>query len=336
MPKVIIGSINIDMYRLSNDKLITTLGGSATNTCFFLTNLMRSYSQDNNLSQENRMVYLIGGIGADSAGKQALDLLKEKGINTKYVGKLSGHTGKTEITLDDRHERHIKRFPSVTNQLPNYITTPAIQRVMRQSDIHVKGSAKLLNAIWDVKDSIYSADISAFDSDKSFISNIKELKDKQIKILFGNNKEFQNLAYSAGIDVNLNKLGSENRTIDYINNAEDINIFVEEILDLFKSEYLFFKLGSKGAIYFRNNNQTDKLEHHWNKFSITTTAIKIIDTTGAGDAFNAGVLFGLWNGFSPKKSISFGNILGTFNCTRFGGTNYVMSYSDMKAKLIKK
>jgi len=47
--------------------------------------------------------------------------------------------------------------------------------------------------------------------------------------------------------------------------------------------------------------------------------IKVIDTTGAGDAFNAGVLYGIWNNIDLEKTLKLAIDLGSLNCTKIGG-----------------
>ncbi|MES2677946.1 MAG: adenosine kinase [Pseudomonadota bacterium] len=59
-------------------------------------------------------------------------------------------------------------------------------------------------------------------------------------------------------------------------------------------------MGEKGAMIFRNDKS-----HH-----IATQKVeKVIDTTGAGDAFAAGFLYGIDNGLSLQEAAALGNLL---------------------------
>jgi sugar/nucleoside kinase (ribokinase family) len=46
-----------------------------------------------------------------------------------------------------------------------------------------------------------------------------------------------------------------------------------------------------------------------------------VDTTGAGDSFNAGFIYGFLNGFDVEKCMSYGNACGAICVTRTGGTS---------------
>lgn len=52
--------------------------------------------------------------------------------------------------------------------------------------------------------------------------------------------------------------------------------------------------------------------------AIPTFAVSVIDTTGAGDAFNAGFLFGLAWGSRPETAALLGNAAGALACTVWG------------------
>lgn len=66
-------------------------------------------------------------------------------------------------------------------------------------------------------------------------------------------------------------------------------------------ETVVIKLDSKGCLVYRNGE------------FLTVPAIPgihAVDSTGAGDAFLAGYLYGIYHGFDPVKSVLFGNLTG--------------------------
>ena len=48
---------------------------------------------------------------------------------------------------------------------------------------------------------------------------------------------------------------------------------------------------------------------------------KVVDTTGAGDSFNAGFLYGFLKGYGIKKAAEYGNACGSVSVTRYGGAS---------------
>lgn len=78
-----------------------------------------------------------------------------------------------------------------------------------------------------------------------------------------------------------------------------------------KVETLAIKLGSEGALGIRNSE----------KVQVTSIAVNLIDTVGAGDSFDAGFLYGYLNGWSLEKSLQLGCVCGGLSTQRAGGTD---------------
>ena len=55
-------------------------------------------------------------------------------------------------------------------------------------------------------------------------------------------------------------------------------------------------------------------------------AVEPVDTTGAGDSFRAGIVFGFLRGWSVENTIDFASAVAAMNCTRFPG---VMNSPDL-------
>ena len=83
------------------------------------------------------------------------------------------------------------------------------------------------------------------------------------------------------------------------------------------------KLGELGEYNSKNvtNSNLYKICNYRNdnNFELPAEKIeKLVDTTGAGDAFAAGFLYGLVNDFDLKKSAGFGNVLASRIIQKFG------------------
>ncbi len=68
---------------------------------------------------------------------------------------------------------------------------------------------------------------------------------------------------------------------------------------------------------------------HQNDMHVATRRAKVVDTTGAGDAFNGGFLTGLLRGYSPKACLRLGNFVGTLSTRKAGGLDGLPGLSEL-------
>ena len=91
------------------------------------------------------------------------------------------------------------------------------------------------------------------------------------------------------------------------------------------AQFICIKAGSQGT-YFKNED--NQLEH------IVPPAVNVIDTTGAGEAFVAGLLYQiLKQNRSKRESIKYATICGALACTKIGGPTGMPASSDVSQLL---
>ena len=78
-------------------------------------------------------------------------------------------------------------------------------------------------------------------------------------------------------------------------------------------EILVITLGKKGSKVI-----TAEEEHYQPAFKVE----RVVDTTGAGDAFSVGFLYGYIKGYSLKTCLKLGNYVASYNIQHFGARNY--------------
>ncbi len=96
---------------------------------------------------------------------------------------------------------------------------------------------------------------------------------------------------------------------------------LEEALDYYASfepRIIVVKKGDQGALI-----QSDEFSGEIPIFKVNP-----VDATGAGDAFDAGFLIGLYNGWPVEQAAVFGSAVGAICVTAFGATTGIVSYEE--------
>lgn len=89
---------------------------------------------------------------------------------------------------------------------------------------------------------------------------------------------------------------------------------------------MIVKCGRDGALYYDGTNLLT---------SPAYMEMKAVDTTGAGDSFNAGFLYGYLQGYQPTECLAYGNACGAVSVTRVGGASACASLEDAKTVMEK-
>jgi ribokinase len=79
-------------------------------------------------------------------------------------------------------------------------------------------------------------------------------------------------------------------------------------------------MGKKGAILINNDGAE----------TFHTQKVVVVDTTGAGDAFNGALAFSLSQGDDIKRAIDFANIVASFSVTRMGAQSSMPTIEEIK------
>ena len=83
------------------------------------------------------------------------------------------------------------------------------------------------------------------------------------------------------------------------------------------------KDSSNGSYAYTNNNL----------FHVPSISVEVVDTTGAGDCFNAGFICAWMDGQSIDTCLKWGNIAGGLSTTQLGGTTRRISVDEIKETL---
>jgi sugar/nucleoside kinase (ribokinase family) len=89
---------------------------------------------------------------------------------------------------------------------------------------------------------------------------------------------------------------------------------------------------SKGMIVTTDGSQTvHALDEHGNGFTVQPPSVTAVDATGAGDAFRAGVLYGLLRGFDLPRSVCWGVATGSLKVKNLGAATTLPDFREIEA-----
>ena len=230
-------------------------------------------------------VTFIGRIGNDVFAKLAQDLWAAEGINTDYVNQDPDHaTGVAPIFVDSNGENMI-------------VVVLGANSNIQQSDID---AAK--NAIADADVLVIQLEIN-----HDMVGyTLKVAKELGITTILNPAPaaviptEFIQLAdYITPNETELEVL-SKSQSEDVIANAKSLLTSDEQTV--------IVTMGSQGAQIVRNDYQA----------LMGTFKVDVVDTTGAGDAFNGGLAVALAEGKSLQDAVKFANATAALCVTRLG------------------
>ncbi len=244
-------------------------------------------------------VTFIGRVGEDVFAQAALDFWKQEGINTDFVGCDPDHaTGVAPIWVDDKGENSI-----VVVLGANLRITPA--DIDRAADV------------------IAGADVVIV----------------QLEINYDIVKYVLKVAKAKGVKTILNpapagKLAPEVVALaDYLTPNEtelevlsgktgDYEAAARSLLTR-EGQTAVVTLGSQGAMWLNAEGQA----------TVPTFKVDVVDTTGAGDAFNGGFAVALGEGKSLEEAVRFGNATAGLSVTKQGTAPSMPKRSDVDALL---
>ncbi|KRE49932.1 carbohydrate kinase family protein [Paenibacillus sp. Soil724D2] len=86
-------------------------------------------------------------------------------------------------------------------------------------------------------------------------------------------------------------------------------------------KHVVVKLGPKGAVAMKDGLQS----------SCPGFSVKALDTTGAGDSFNAGYIYGFLTGLNVETCLLYGNVCGAMSVEAYGGSTGTPDQEGLEA-----
>ena len=298
----VLGDVNVDILMkvkyvptediaVAADEAVISYGGVGGNVSVALRRL------------GNYLAYLLAAVGNDLFGKAAIKELSSEGVVTDYVKVVpNSSTGFMVIMITEGGRRSIVGF--------------------RGANTELRLSSDDLN---DVVSKVVHAHASGYvalnsDGGESLINYLR-------------------VASREGLSTSLDLEGIANQRQDLVNELKGLITYAfinrDELMALIRSKYvvdagkellrvlrpkvLFIKLGSEGSLVI-----TGKYVRHVEAFKVNA-----VDTTGAGDSFNAGVIHALISNYTPYEAALLGNALGAYTCLGWGARYLPKSLKEL-------
>ncbi|MEC5423126.1 ribokinase [Virgibacillus sp. C22-A2] len=284
MKITVIGSINIDVLYHVPDivKPGETIHSSTYDTLFG----GKGANQAVTIAQLGAEVEFVGCVGQDDFGNQALKNLQDNSVSTHHVQR-SGDTGNALIQVSETGENAI-----ILVKGANFHVTP--------------------ESVQDAEKLIMSSDTLLLQLEIPLVSVITALNlaEKNGIPVILNPAPAQALSESILSSVDIltpNETELSTLTGMRINTDKDIEIACQSLLNK-GVKVVVVTLGKKGA-YFSDGKQSG-----W----VPARMVKVIDTTGAGDAFNGALAFAYCKKYSLQKSIEFAIMIAGYVVTQRG------------------
>ncbi len=219
----------------------------------------------------------IGKVGSDEEGKILLGDFVRENVNTDLVIKAEGRSGTAMIFVDEAGNRAILVDPGVNDTISyNEIDVDAAKkyRLIHLTSFICKNGLDSLNS---QKKIVEEFDEVSFDPGMPYAE--RGLQDME-KIL--------------------------RRTTIFLPNRQELEMLfstsykeaAEQCIGM-GVEIVAVKLGSEGCWIKKADRE----------FVVKPLSVKVVDTTGAGDAFNAGFLYGYLNGKDVEECGKLGNFV---------------------------
>lgn len=259
-----------------------SFGGDALNEAVILTRL-------------GKKVQLITKVGGDEAGKRVLNYMKDNGISPESaVVKKDLYTGINIFLIDEKGNRH-------------FLTNPhgSLRKLaLEDIDRYIDSAAGIVSFA-----GMFISPLLTIPKMKQLFSRIKE-KDRILAVDMTKAKNGETL----------DDLRELLPYIDYIfPNEEEIALLTGE-KDPCRNAQELVKRGVKTAVVKCGEKGCVAADKNGVKAFPAVAAEACVDTTGAGDAFAAGFIWGLSNGWNLEDCAKFACAAASCNIERFGAT----------------
>lgn len=298
-PIVVVGSINMDL--VSQTRRIPQPGETVLGTDFQMHSGGKGANQAVAAARLGQRCILLGMLGADIFATQLGGTLDDYGVETEHIGTANGPSGVASIVVDAAGENSIIVAPGANLQVtPAYLESKT--DVLRDAGIVLTQLEVPLESVeWLAK--FCKREGIALMLDPAPAAALPQGLLTNVTWFTPNQTEAE---FYAGEGL------SAEQTL-----ASLLSTGVKNVI---------LKRGAEGAIVSDSAGARDL---------VGAFAVKAVDTTAAGDAFNGAFATALMQGKSPAESARFAAAAAAISVTRHGAQPSLASYEEVAALLAR-
>ena len=278
------------------DKLEKQLGGTACNIGY---NIARIFNFQFSIFNKKNPIHLIGSIGKD--GKEFLNFFKKNNIDASGVivdKKL--YTSAGSVITDIKNNQIWGFYYGASEKIP-YID---FKKLNKETDLLVISANHKNSFLYFQREAIKNKIPYFYDPGMT----LTWIKDNDLKT------GVMNCRYLVGNDYEIGMI------------LKRLNLSINQLIDT--GINVIITLGENGVQYYDVGAKRD-LPVRVKAFKVA----KMVDPTGAGDAWRGGFIAGLLMNYQTKDCLKLGNVMASFAIEKYGTINHKPTNNEIEKRI---
>ncbi|HUO26771.1 MAG TPA: ribokinase [Candidatus Aquilonibacter sp.] len=298
-PIVVVGSINLDLV-VEADR-IPRVGETIAGNSFKTFYGGKGANQAVAAARLGYPVSMVGNVGGDAFGTQLLEGLRNAGVDTTHVNTVKGPSGVAVITTGPHGENNIVVVAGANSRLD----PASLEKVAP----FLERAGCLLTQLEIPLETV------------DYLARFAERHDIPVMLDPAPARELSGDLLRRVSWITPNETEAEELLRMKIKNDDQGSETAADVLLARGAKNVLLKLGSRGCLV---------AEGTLAKKRVPAFSVKAVDTTAAGDAFNAGFAVGLMRGCAVEDSAVFATAVAGISVTRAGAQSSMPSGDEVE------
>jgi sugar/nucleoside kinase (ribokinase family) len=261
------------------------------------------------LSRLGVQTCLVSAVGGDAIGRYLLEDLENEGIDSRHVKIFRDKpSGVTVAFVEPDGSRTLFSYRGACEE--QYVDLDSLAEAMKSSKF-LFISGYLAHSPWGEKAMIGAAEL-AYRLGVEVGVDLHEICGEKPGILEGLRRK---VSY---VFLNVEELRS-------VSGERNLGRAIKKLDEMLKPKAIFVKRGEKGST----------ISYSGKLINMPAYRVKAVDTTGCGDAFDAGVIYGIIKQQSLEEAARLGNMMGAYKATGLGARHLPKGLEELNTLLNK-